>query len=646
MIPYGKSTYLLSAILLLCHTVFGEAYDSIAHRYKNEHAVITNYNERLVINFESGKLVAKSFVTMQKLMISDLAPGMHNRDYVFHSSTFQKLSDIEANELIPSKSGYKKNKIDDFRDVHTDRDQVFYDDSRVTVISYSGLVKGSVTELKYAIEHTDPHMLPDFDFQEDLPIVKASFEVNVPKYVEMEFALKGEHTSWIKQTKEESNSTVTYIFTATDIPAYKKFNDVPTYFYYIPHVIPYIKSYKIYAEGKATDMLSNTDQLYKYLYKYISNVNMVEDSLLNKTVVKITKNDHTPREKAVHIYQWVQKNMHYIAFEDGLEGFVPRDAKDICKRKYGDCKDMTSILVAICRKAGLDAHFTWIGTRDLPYIYKETPLPLMSDHMICALKLDDQWIFMDGTHPLIPFGENPDMIQGKEAMIAIDPKNYKIITVPETPAGKNVLIDSTFMSINEGQLKGTVKQHYEGYKAWEIGAHLMYRKNDDREKYIKSLTERGSDKYLQARYDLAASDTGSKSINIVSDFSLEDHVQKAGKQYFVNLNLDRLFADKYIDTRDRTVPYFFKYKGKTSEVVTLEIPKGYKVAHLPPAAHGSIDGLWSYTVTYKADKKNITLIKEYELNSLTVAQNKFADNNKMVDGLKNIYKESVVLSAN
>jgi hypothetical protein len=114
----------------------------------------------------------------------------------------------------------------------------------------------------------------------------------------------------------------------------------------------------------------------------------------------------------------------------------------------------------------------------------------------------------------------------------------------------------------------------------------------------------------------------------------------------VNLNLLHYFEDNCIDTKDRTVPSYFDYKASRKEVVVLDIPKGYHVKHLPPATKNAIDGLWTYSISYIADKDKITLTKEYELNTLAINADKFADNNKMVDGLKKVYKESVVLTTN
>lgn len=636
---------MLVATILMGYAAQATEYDSIAVKYRNENAVYTNYSQRLVITNEDGKLVANSYVTREKLFISDRSPGVYNVDYLYHGD-FNELEDLHATASLPTKTGYKKVPCNNFADINPDKDNVFYDDSRYAVVSYSGLLKNSLTETKYTIQHTDLNMLPAFTFQENLPVVKASFEVTAPKYVNISFAIKGIDPGWIKQTKEEGANTITYKFTATDVPAYKEFDNVPSVWYYLPHVIPYITSYKMEGAKKPVEMLENPDQLYKYLYKYVKGVNIKDDTLLDKTVAEITKNDVSATDKAAHIYQYVQANMHYIAFEKGLEGFVPRDAAVVLKRKYGDCKDMASILVAMCRKAGLDAHYTWIGTREKPYTNEETPLPLVNNHMICALKMGDDWVFMDGTHPYIPFGQNPEGIQGKEAMIAIDANNYKIITIPYAQADKNVIIDSTYMSFEDRKVTGTAKQYYKGYKAWDIGIMEMYLKGDDLDKAVKSLTARGSDKYQQTKNVVNAGKTANKDAMIEAGFTIEDYVQNVGKQYIVNMNVKRTFEDEHIDTEGRNVPCYYDYKHKAKEVVVLDIPKGYRVAHLPASAHGSVDGLWNYKITYKADKSKITLVKEYELNATSAAPALFASNNKMVDDLRKLYKESVVLTAN
>ncbi len=643
--PSGRLAFILVAALLFSGSAFAQEYDSLIARYKKEDAVVINYDEHLIITIEDGELVAKSYVTKEKLFISDLSRGIYNLDGLI-CSDFHDLTDIKTWSWIPDKKeGYRKVYCGTYAEVNPNGESVFYDDLREIVVAYSGLLKNSVTHTYYALEHTDPHMLQPFTFQENIPVDKATFEVTVPKTVNIAFALKGLDTARIKRTVTEKGNKITYKFEIKDVPAFKEFDHVPTALYYADLIIPYITSYKLSESNKKVDMLADADQLYKYLYKYIRNHDLRKDTLLDKTVAEITRKDTDPREKAKHIYDWVQKNIHYIAFEKGLEGFEPRQADSVMKRKYGDCKDMTSLLVNMFRRAGLDAHYTWIGTRHLPFKLDETPLPLASNHMICALKMGDEWIFVDGTHPFIPFGQAPSGIQGKEAMIAIDEKNYKIVNVPISSSDKNVVVDSTLISFNGSKLSGKVKQYYKGDEAWYIGYLRMYLKGDDWDKRVRELTIRGTDKYQHDKHVTSTGLTQDKDASIETDFNLDDYVSKIGKDYYINMNLKHTFEDNRIDTENRRVSYYYDYKQTEKEVVVLDVPKGFKVTHLPPSAHGSVDGLWSYDITYKAEKDRIVLVKEYTLNTLDVSPKLFASNNKLVDDLKNQYKETVVLTA-
>jgi transglutaminase-like putative cysteine protease len=620
-------------------------YDSIAAKYKNENAVYTSVIHRLVIKEEDYKLVATSYVTMEKLFISDLSLSANSRDVLYHSSVYQ-LGNLDAFEYQPGRTGYKTVRNHDFANVRP-RNYVFYDDNRAIAVLYSGLTKNTITETKYSLDQTDVNLLLPFQFQEDIPVVKCIYEVVAPVYVHMNFVLKGEHTDWIKQTKEEKNGLVTYRFTARDVPAAKSLGHVPSQDYYIPHVIPYITSYKFANADKPVQLIGNTDELYKSMYKYVRNLNMKEDTFINNTVAELTMGGMPGREKAMNIYNWVQKNIHYIAFEYGLEGgFTPREAKLVYNRKYGDCKDMANILVAMCHRAGLEAYHTWIGTNKLPYVLDETPLSLASNHMICALKLGDEWIFLDGTDPTLPFGANREDVQGKEAMIAIDANNYKIVKIPVAPAEKNSTDDNTSLRIADYKVNGNINISYNGYPAWDIAFAELNMKNEDKEKLAKTLTARGSNKYQMNGFHISVSDRGNRNTSVTAEFSIDDYVQRVGKQCYVNMNLDRKFEGDRINDKERSVAYYFSdnYKYKTKETVTLEIPKGYRVAHLPANAQGSADGVWNYKITYTANKDRVTLTKEYELNTLQVSPAKFAEHNKLVDELKNLYKESVVLT--
>lgn len=644
---------LSSAGMLLNGTVNAQTsarrqkYEDIAARNKNEQAVYTNITERLTIKDEGGELKASSNVTMEKLLISDLSLNTENTDEFVYGDFYQ-LAAYDGKALVPDKKGdYKTVDATGFGE-GGNPSYIFMDDIRIVQAYYSGVSKGSVLRTSYSLEYPYLTMLDWRYFQEDIPVLNMNYEVVVPANVKMGFTVKGLDTSMVKRSVENKDGNVIYRFTAQNVPAYKKLKNVPSVAYYATHVMPYVVSFRKTGAKKDSLMLNNIDGLHKYKYANIKGINIKTDSFLNKKVAELTRNAYSDREKAQNIYKWVQDNMHYVAFECGMEGFVPRQADTVFKRKYGDCKDMASILVAMCRKAGLDAYFTTIGSKHIPYTHDEVPTNALYDHMICAVKLGSEYVFLDGTDKHLPFGANRQDLQGKEAFVDIDAKNYKIIKVPEAGADQNTITDNMTMNIRNNDVTGNVTQQYTGYEAWDLIHELSFNnRKDEKDKMVRKLTMRGSDKFLVPNYNLYAQESGNMDVNLNEEYTLGDCVRNIGKQAIVNMNVKHTFADLRINDSGRTVPVYYDNKKVVRETVALNIPDGYKVSYLPKPAKGTVDGLWSYNISYKEDRaaKKVILTKEYALNTMLVKPEQFAANNKLVDDLKKQYNETVVLTA-
>ncbi len=616
-------------------------------KYANENAVITNYKQQLIVTYEDDQLTATTKIKKDRLLIGDLSPAQHNYEYVY-DWYFAQLSNIDAVAYIPQKNGTFKQNHKYILAAGAAGDGI--SDSRVVATEFTGLTKGSVIRLTATQEHPDLISIPEFVAGDNYPIIHGEFEAVVPKFVDIKFVIKGENTGIIKQTREEKGGNYVYRFTVDNVPGFKSFDHVPSAWYYLPHVVCYISSYRLPGQKKDSTILSDPEHLFIAQYKFINNLNVKQDTSIKKIVDKIIKGDVTDRQKAMHLYDWVQKNIHYIGFEIGLGGWVPREADTVFKKKYGDCKDMTSLLVQMGRMAGLKTYFSWIGTTILPYTFEETPVLANCNHVICALKLGNEWLFMDGTHSELPFGANRNDIQGKETMIAIDKNTYKIVTIPVVAADKNVTTINTNIHLsdkNDRDLEGTFSQKYIGYEAWNNAIMLSYytKEKEEKEKAIAKMTQMGTNKYSLEHYDLKMSDTGAKDMAITGDFIIGGYVNKLGKDYIINMNLHRQFEENYIDTAERRTAWYGNYKNIEREVVTLEIPKGYKVSYLPKPSQGRLNDQWSYNIAYKSDGKKVTLIKEYTLNTIKINPEFFAANNMAIKQLEKQHKEAVVLTA-
>jgi len=638
-----KTLYILSAVLGSL-TTYAQT-EALMKQYKDEHAVITGNSEHVKYYFQKGELKATTSVTIETLMLTDKAPAMYNTHTVHHGS-FTRLENLEASTLIPKgDNDYKKIKANEFKTTKATARGIFYDDGEQTQVTFTGLVKGGKSLVSYELIHDDIHFIPTCYFQTYLPSAVTEYKVTVPKSVRLKWQLHGLDTDKLLFTTEETRSEITYTWKGADIAKYISYDFSPGASYYLPHLITYVESYTKPRSDEDVRVFGTTADLYRFYYSFVRNLNTVASPELGKLVATVTAGAKTDEEKAAKIYQYVQQNIKYVAFEDGMGGFIPREASLVCNRKYGDCKDMSSLLVAMCRAADLKAFYTWIGTRDRPYSYLKSPFPIADNHMICVVEIDGKWIVLDGTDAQIPFGIPPANIQGKEALVGISKDEYKVITIPTASAEENVMTDSTFVKLTAKDISGATNIRVSGYGAWRINTRMLYYNAREKEDLVKSFMSRGSNKYLQKSFDYKASEDSKKDAIFSANFELKDYSQQVGKEVFVNMNLLRPFENYYVDVKDRNVPIEFDYNNIVKQVVVMDIPEGYRVSYLPPSSQQNLDSLWGYKISYTASAKQITLVKEYQVNTLYLDSKKFADHNKVVSALKKQHKESVVLIA-
>ncbi len=119
---------------------------------------------------------------------------------------------------------------------------------------------------------------------------------------------------------------------------------------------------------------------------------------------QITAATSDRREQARLIYDYVSKNIRYMAIFLGSGGWVPHESGSILEAKYGDCKDHTTLMRALLAAKGIDADYALIN---LSAIYKsfDAPIPLY-DHVILYLPEFD--LYVDPTAMHASFQSLPD----------------------------------------------------------------------------------------------------------------------------------------------------------------------------------------------------------------------------------------------
>lgn len=602
-------------------------------------AVFSNVNRTVDITLKDGVPFILENEVSEMMVLNEKANGMLNKDRVYHS-TFNQLKKLEAYTLVPDGNSVQKIKVVDFKTQASPSHGVFYDDVKETSFDYPKMMKGSISHVETTHENKEFRLLNSFYFSNYLPVHHATYSITYPDDVDIRYIIKNDDNNKVQIKESKRGRRKKLEFTATDISNYEYFGNGTSVPYYAMHVIAYIASYK--NNNETIPVFNSVNELYKWNAAFLTNINTVADEVLQKTTDSICHNKTTDWQKAQAIYQWVQNNIKYVAFEDGLEGFVPRQAKDVCTKRYGDCKDMASLLTAMLKISGLQAYFTWIGTRSIPYTYTEVPLPLTDNHMISAVKINNEWIFLDATDPNCIFGMPTSGIQGKQALISINADKYELVKVPIMPSGKSIITDSTFLSIKNNTLVGYATVDYLGYFGNDIYNNLQFNKGDDERVYARRRMAKGSNKFLMKDYKLSFPDPATKAANIASNFEIPDYIKSVADEIYINLNLEKLFSNIPIDTAKRKVAIENEYLSEINQVHALAIPSGYEVDYLPKNISINNDVL-DFSIKYKKTAGEVTATQQIIMKKLYVPVKDFPAWNQAVSIISPAYKEQVVL---
>ena len=98
----------------------------------------------------------------------------------------------------------------------------------------------------------------------------------------------------------------------------------------------------------------------------------------------------TDKEKVEIIYTFIVKNIRYSSVSFRQSGLIPQKANSVLNTKIGDCKDVSTLFVAMCKEAGIeDAGLVLVNTRDNGL--KDLMLPSISfNHCIGSVTLDGE----------------------------------------------------------------------------------------------------------------------------------------------------------------------------------------------------------------------------------------------------------------
>ena len=132
-----------------------------------------------------------------------------------------------------------------------------------------------------------------------------------------------------------------------------------------------------------------------------------------KLAADLTAGVSTPQDQAHALYDWVRKNIRYVATYIGAGGWVPHDAEWTLEHRYGDCKDHVTLLAALLAARGIQSETVLVNADMSSFTLPHVPVRAFN-HAISYLPSLN--VYLDSTDNLATFGTLPEADSGRPVL--------------------------------------------------------------------------------------------------------------------------------------------------------------------------------------------------------------------------------------
>lgn len=129
---------------------------------------------------------------------------------------------------------------------------------------------------------------------------------------------------------------------------------------------------------------------------------------------------------------WVQNEIRYFSVSIGENSHRPQPPEVVLKRRYGDCKDKSYLLVSLLRELGVEAQLVLLSADAPKVASKLLPTPIWFNHVIVRIGINGRDYYVDPTrvNQPEPLAAMPIAFPGA-AVLRVDPAAQGLSAIPE-----------------------------------------------------------------------------------------------------------------------------------------------------------------------------------------------------------------------
>jgi hypothetical protein len=360
------------------------------------------------------------------------------------------------------------------------------------------------------------------------------------------------------------------------------------------------------------------------------------------------------------ITSYIQNNIRYFIVMKGIGGLQAHYAGDIYKNGYGDCKDKTTLLIAMLQAVGVRAHYLMVDS-DRGVVDPQAP-SIVGDHMITAIEMPagendprlmarvkttdgkDLLIF-DPTDEETPVGLISGDLQGAYGELS-DGAASQVIEMPVLkPDSSGLSRKGSFVLAADGTLTGDLTYTFTGGDAaGQRGSLKQQDAKDVRQTWEESLGSALPGLTLNG-FEFQDPNGLDKPLDLSLHMSVAGFGRQAGTLLLVRprvLGSDARDVPGIMEGKPRLYPIEMNHPGVWKDSYDIKLPAGYAVDETPDPVKVDLP-FASYISTVAAKGDVLHYEREYVVKQVEVPAAQAAEFRKLEDAIVSDEKGMAIL---
>jgi Domain of Unknown Function with PDB structure (DUF3857)/Transglutaminase-like superfamily len=346
--------------------------------------------------------------------------------------------------------------------------------------------------------------------------------------------------------------------------------------------------------------------------------------------------------KLSRITESIQKNIRYFIVERGIGGLQANHAADIFRNRYGDCKDKTTLLIAMLHVAGINAYYVPVDDRrgivdpDDPSLIGnhmitaiEIPADVNDPRLLAVVKAHDgkRYLIFDPTNERTPVGNLPSYLQGSYGTLAAGASS-QIIALPILPPDANgTERKGEFTLAPDGTLSGLVDTTHSGPEGADMRMLLKYSDEKERRESLETEISHDVPGVVLNSFQFVQPSDLDKPMEVHYKLTASQYAHQAGTLLLVRPRVVGSHAQAFND-KPRTVPIDLSATGHWRDSFDIKLPPGYVVDETPDPISLDLDfASYHSTITAKGDQLHYE--REYVVRQVELPANRASDFRKL-----------------